>query len=112
LSRPLRIASWRARSSCRWSATGPSRSIVRSSSGIELVLVLGIKPDLTRNPVRLDDGHIKTQTTSRQGKGATQVELITVVVLITLGFAILGLAAEAFGVDSRPTMQDDWRRAW
>ena len=85
-----------------------------SSSGIELVLVLGIKPDLIRNPVRPDDGHIKNEdeTSSRQGKGAIKVELFTIVVLITLGFAILGLAADAFGVDSRPTMQDDWRRAW
>lgn len=40
------------------------------------------------------------------------MELLTIVVLVTLGFAILGVAAAAFGVDSRPTMQDDWRRAW
>lgn len=40
------------------------------------------------------------------------MELFTVMVLVTLGFAILGLAAGAFGVDSRPTMQDDWRRAF
>jgi hypothetical protein len=40
------------------------------------------------------------------------VELFTIVVLVTLGFAILGIGASAFGVDSRPTMQDDWRRAW
>ena len=39
------------------------------------------------------------------------MELFTIVVLVTLGFAILGLAAAALGVDSRPTMQDDWRRA-
>jgi hypothetical protein len=51
------------------------------------------------------------EPTSRQGK-ETQVELFTIVVLVTLGFAILGLAAGAFGVDSRPTIQDDWRRAW
>jgi hypothetical protein len=40
------------------------------------------------------------------------MELFTIVVLVTLGFAILGLAAGAFGADSRPTMQDDWRRAF
>ena len=40
------------------------------------------------------------------------MELFTIVVLVTLGFAILGLAADTFGVDSRPTMQDDWRRTW
>ena len=40
------------------------------------------------------------------------MDLFTIVVLVTLGFAILGIAADAFGVDSRPTMQDDWRRAW
>ena len=40
------------------------------------------------------------------------MDLMTIVALVTLGFAILGLAAGAFGVDSRPTMQDDWRRAW
>jgi hypothetical protein len=40
------------------------------------------------------------------------MELFTIVVLAMLGFTILGLAAGAFGVDSRPTMQDDWRRAW
>ena len=39
------------------------------------------------------------------------MELFTIVVLVILGFAILGLGAGAFGVDSRPTMQDDWRRA-
>jgi hypothetical protein len=40
------------------------------------------------------------------------VEPFTIVVLVTLGFVILGLAAGAFEVDSRPTMQDDWRRAF
>lgn len=40
------------------------------------------------------------------------MELFTILVLVTLGLAILGLAADAVGVDSRPTMQDDWRRAW
>ena len=48
----------------------------------------------------------------KQGKGATQVELLTIVALIAVAFALLGLAANTFGVDSRPTMQDDWRRAW
>ena len=54
------------------------------------------------------------RTTDRHlaGERSTQVELFTIVALVTLGFAILGLAADAFGVDSRPTMQDDWRRAW
>ena len=40
------------------------------------------------------------------------MELFTVVLVLTAAFAILGLLAGAFGVDSRPTMQDDWRRAW
>ena len=40
------------------------------------------------------------------------MELLTIVALITVAFALLGLAANTFGVDSRPTMQDDWRRAW
>ena len=40
------------------------------------------------------------------------MELFTIVVLVTVAFTLLGLAASAFGVDSRPTMQDDWRRAW
>lgn len=34
-----------------------------------------------------------------------------IVVLVTLALVIVGLAACAFGVDSRPTIQDDWRRA-
>lgn len=40
------------------------------------------------------------------------MELIMIVALITLAFALLGLAADTIGVDSRPTMPDDWRRAW
>ena len=40
------------------------------------------------------------------------MELFTVVLALMAAFAILGLLADAFGVDSRPTMQDDWRRAW
>jgi hypothetical protein len=58
---------------------------------------------------------VTSRTTTRGHLGrerSIQVELITIVFLVTLGFAILGLAAGAFGVDSRPTMQDDWRRAW
>ena len=51
------------------------------------------------------------ETNISAGERSAQVELFTIVVLVTLGFAILGLAAAAFGIDSRPTMQDDWRRA-
>jgi hypothetical protein len=40
------------------------------------------------------------------------MELFTIVALVTAAFAILGILADGFGVDSRPTMQDDWRRAW
>lgn len=40
------------------------------------------------------------------------MELFTIVIVLTIAFAVLGLAADTFGVDSRPTMQDDWRRAW
>lgn len=40
------------------------------------------------------------------------MEQFTIMILVTLAFTVLGLAAGAFGVDSRPTMQDDWRRAW
>ena len=47
-----------------------------------------------------------------RGGRSSQVELFTIMVLVTLGFAILGIATAAFGTDSRPTMQDDWRRAW
>ena len=55
----------------------------------------------------------RTKTRRHLGRErSSQVELFTIVVLVTLGFAILGLAANTFGVDSRPTMQDDWRRAW
>jgi hypothetical protein len=31
---------------------------------------------------------------------------------MTLAFAILGALADGFGVDSRSTINDDWRRAW
>lgn len=40
------------------------------------------------------------------------MELFTLVFVVAAAFAVLGLLADAFGVDSRPTMQDDWRRAW
>jgi len=40
------------------------------------------------------------------------VALFTILVIVTVAFAILGLAAAAFGADSRPSMQDDWRRAF
>ena len=40
------------------------------------------------------------------------MDLITIVIGLTVAFALIGLAASAFGADSRPTMPDDWRRAW
>ena len=40
------------------------------------------------------------------------MELFTVISIIAIGFAILGLAAAVYGVDSRPTMQDDWQHDW
>ena len=46
------------------------------------------------------------------GERSSQVELFTVVAVIAAAFGILGLLADGFGIDSRPTMQDDWRRAW
>jgi hypothetical protein len=46
------------------------------------------------------------------GERTGHMELFTIVALVTGAFAILGILADGFGVDSRPTMQDDWRRAW
>jgi hypothetical protein len=40
------------------------------------------------------------------------MEFFTVVAILIAAFGILGLLADTFGVDSRPTMQDDWRRSW
>ncbi len=43
------------------------------------------------------------------------MELLTVVAVVAVivaGFVLLGLLADEYGIDSRPTMQDDWRRAW
>ena len=39
------------------------------------------------------------------------MDLITIVIGLAVAFVVLGLAASAFGTDTRPTMQDDWRRA-
>lgn len=40
------------------------------------------------------------------------MELFTIVAVLVAAFAILGALADGYGTDSRPTMQDDWRRAW
>jgi hypothetical protein len=40
------------------------------------------------------------------------VTMLAVIAVIGAGFVLLGLLADEFGVDSRPTVQDDWRRAW
>jgi hypothetical protein len=52
-----------------------------------------------------EDGHIKEQE-------EIEMEAIALIGMLVVGFAILGAFAAALGADSRPWINDEWRRLY
>ena len=97
-----------ARSSCsswRWRGVASSRRSSTSSSPAELVLDLGIEPDLTRKPVWCQDEVIQTARPNETKE--MEMEQLLVFAIILIGFAVLGAFALTVGADSRDFAADE-----
>ena len=89
-------------------ASGPRRSSGTWSSSDELVLSFGIELDLIRGPVEAHD----RLATKQHRRSKTAMELLIFIILVIGAVVVFDLLAAAFGVDSRPAMNDDRATMW
>jgi hypothetical protein len=58
-----------------------------------------------------EDGHI-TNEVVRSDEGSRKMDALGIIGMLFVGFAVLGLFAAALGEDSRPWINDEWRRLY